>query len=637
MLFVILCIFAISLNTAYSRRMDDVILQFLVDATPVLLSPLRISLHTCIGYEDTIRLSREMSNHRLIHGIHNFVKDIKERIHDNLEHQNLYMLDLDCDYAIELLRQDRRTMIDNSNITSTYNNSILDIFEELAVYPDSDVILARRLNGDFFQIKSVYRPSPQRAVIWENRGNWTVKDGLRMSTFDASSARRRNLQQTALKSCLVMSYPDTMNHLTDFMHNTLDPMTKVNYIWVHHLMNRINATITFNVVYKNWGRKTKNGSWDGMVGMLQRREIDIGGTAMFILDERIPIVEYIHLYTRTKLCFIFRRPLLSTMKNIFIMPFQQSVWIAIAAFLVLVFCLLHLSIKWEHYRGASKTSAAYWNQLNNSKPTVTDNLFIVLGAVSQQGYSYEPYRVPSRIITLMLLLTSLNLYAAYTANIVALLQTPTDSIKTLSDLLHSPLTLGSYDLPVNRYYFKNTNLQDPVRTAILQKVDSKSNWISLEEGVRRIQTESFAFHGTRSPIYTIVQQTYQENEKCGLTEMDYLSQIYPLLAVQKQSPYLELIKNGALKLWENGLMFRDEYRLYVNKPTCSSQTGFITIGFTECYFAIVAMGYGTLLSVVVFILELLWHKIRSRSIKEQTVLEETATEGANLSTLKYID
>ncbi|XP_011862466.1 PREDICTED: uncharacterized protein LOC105559058 isoform X4 [Vollenhovia emeryi] len=596
MLFVILCIFAISLNTAYSRRMDDVILQFLVDATPVLLSPLRISLHTCIGYEDTIRLSREMSNHRLIHGIHNFVKDIKERIHDNLEHQNLYMLDLDCDYAIELLRQahsnrmfiaptkwlllqDRRTMIDNSNITSTYNNSILDIFEELAVYPDSDVILARRLNGDFFQIKSVYRPSPQRAVIWENRGNWTVKDGLRMSTFDASSARRRNLQQTALKSCLVMSYPDTMNHLTDFMHNTLDPMTKVNYIWVHHLMNRINAT----------------------------------------------------------LCFIFRRPLLSTMKNIFIMPFQQSVWIAIAAFLVLVFCLLHLSIKWEHYRGASKTSAAYWNQLNNSKPTVTDNLFIVLGAVSQQGYSYEPYRVPSRIITLMLLLTSLNLYAAYTANIVALLQTPTDSIKTLSDLLHSPLTLGSYDLPVNRYYFKNTNLQDPVRTAILQKVDSKSNWISLEEGVRRIQTESFAFHGTRSPIYTIVQQTYQENEKCGLTEMDYLSQIYPLLAVQKQSPYLELIKNGALKLWENGLMFRDEYRLYVNKPTCSSQTGFITIGFTECYFAIVAMGYGTLLSVVVFILELLWHKIRSRSIKEQTVLEETATEGANLSTLKYID
>jgi len=47
----------------------------------------------------------------------------------------------------------------------------------------------------------------------------------------------------------------------------------------------------------------------------------------------------------------------------------------------------------------------------------------------------------------MLLLASLNLYAAYTANIVALLQSPTDSIQTLSDLLHNPLTLAVKDRP----------------------------------------------------------------------------------------------------------------------------------------------------------------------------------------------
>jgi len=73
------------------------------------------------------------------------------------------------------------------------------------------------------------------------------------------------------------------------------------------------------------------------------------------------------------------------------------------------------------------------------------------------GYSYEPYRIPSRIITLMLLLASLSLYAAYTANIVTLLQSTTDSIKTLSDLLYSPLTLGAQDLAYNRYYLKVNN------------------------------------------------------------------------------------------------------------------------------------------------------------------------------------
>ncbi|XP_011705456.1 PREDICTED: uncharacterized protein LOC105460659, partial [Wasmannia auropunctata] len=139
-----------------------------------------------------------------------------------------------------LLVQDRRIPIDNTNITSTYDN--LEIFEDLAVYPDSDVVLAQRFGDDFLQLTSVYRPSPQRTVIWENRGNWSVKNGLRMNTFDVASARRRNLQQTTLKSCLVMTYPDTVNHLTDFKDREKDAITKVNYIWVLHLINRMNAT-----------------------------------------------------------------------------------------------------------------------------------------------------------------------------------------------------------------------------------------------------------------------------------------------------------------------------------------------------------------------------------------------------------
>jgi len=106
-----------------------------------------------------------------------------------------------------LLFQDRRTRIDNddnANLTFTHDNSILEVFEDLAVYPDSDVILATRLDGDFFQLTSVYRPSPQRGVISEDRGNWTIENGLQMKTFDVASARRRNLQQTALKSVLVV-------------------------------------------------------------------------------------------------------------------------------------------------------------------------------------------------------------------------------------------------------------------------------------------------------------------------------------------------------------------------------------------------------------------------------------------------
>ncbi|XP_028048173.1 glutamate receptor ionotropic, delta-2 [Monomorium pharaonis] len=565
-----------------------------------------------------------------MHSIHK-VADLEERIYDNFEHRNLYMLDLDCDSAIEILRQahskglfvapmkwlllqDRRVVTSNVTVNSTYDNSV---FEDLAVYPDSDVVLAQRFDGDFFHLMSVYRPSPQRTVIWENRGNWTVENGLQMSTFDVASARRRNLQQTVLKSCIVMTNPDTINHLTDYKYNTIDPITKANYLWLHHLVSRMNATVNIYVA-NDWGAYDNNGSWNGMIGMLQRREIDIGGTHVWLLAHRIHIVEHIQLYTRTGLCFVFRQPLLSTIKNIFILPFQRHVWIAIAIFLILVFCLLYISVKWEHHRGTS----AHWKQLNVDNPTVTDNFFILLGAVTQQGYSYEPYRVPSRIVTLMLLLASLSLYAAYTANIVALLQSTTDSIKTLSNLLYSPLSLGGQNIQYNKFYMKEKSLNDPIRIAIVEKIESKghkTNWMNLEEGVRRIRNEPFAFHGARSPIYQIIQNTYQEDEKCGLQDIDYMNVVNPLLGIQKNSPYLEIIKNGALKLTEYGLKHRDEYRLYTSKPMCSSQTSFITIGFTECYFAIVAMGYGALLSIIMFALELLWHKRQNVNILKETV------------------
>jgi hypothetical protein len=105
-----------------------------------------------------------------------------------------------------LLVQDRRTIVDNSDdANSTYVDSILEVFKDIAVYPDSDVMLARRYDNDFLELISIYRPSPQRGVIWEDRGNWTIDNGLLMKTFDVASARRKNLRQTALKSCLIVN------------------------------------------------------------------------------------------------------------------------------------------------------------------------------------------------------------------------------------------------------------------------------------------------------------------------------------------------------------------------------------------------------------------------------------------------
>jgi len=61
--------------------------------------------------------------------------------------------------------------------------------------------------------------------------------------------------------------------------------------------------------------------------------------------------------------------------------------------------------------------------------------------------------VSGRIVMLVLFTSVIFLYTAYSACFVALLQSSTDSIKTLKDLLDSGLTLGVQDVVYNRHYF----------------------------------------------------------------------------------------------------------------------------------------------------------------------------------------
>jgi hypothetical protein len=50
-----------------------------------------------------------------------------------------------------------------------------------------------------------------------------------------------------------------------------------------------------------WGYAI-NGSWTGLTGFLQRGEADIGSTGMFVLKERLSVVNFIAATTSTRCC-----------------------------------------------------------------------------------------------------------------------------------------------------------------------------------------------------------------------------------------------------------------------------------------------------------------------------------------------
>lgn len=57
-----------------------------------------------------------------MHSIRNFYEEFDSRIYNNLENRNLYVLNLDCDYASNLLQQVISVIYKNTSITYTNNN-----------------------------------------------------------------------------------------------------------------------------------------------------------------------------------------------------------------------------------------------------------------------------------------------------------------------------------------------------------------------------------------------------------------------------------------------------------------------------------------------------------------------------------
>lgn len=61
-------------------------------------------------------------------------------------------------------------------------------------------------------------------------------------------------------------------------------------------------------------------------------------------------------------------------------------------------------------------------------------------------------------MVLVLFTALMALYAAYSANIVVLLQAPSNSIRTLAQLAHSKVTVAAYDVDYNHFVMKVSTL-----------------------------------------------------------------------------------------------------------------------------------------------------------------------------------
>ncbi|CAG9829189.1 unnamed protein product [Diabrotica balteata] len=408
--------------------------------------------------------------------------------------------------------------------------------------------------------------------------------------------------------------------------------------------------------------KTSNESMEFM-------ENDIGTAAFFTID-RIDIIEYIAPSAPTHIRFLFRAPPLSYVSNVFTLPFDSYVWYGCFGLIPLVFLAVYIIVKWEWYDPVFKETVAetHSNTIMPLRPGFFDVLVMELGAITQQGTDTEPKSVSGRIATVFTFIAFMFLYTAYAANIVAILQSTTESIKTLEDLLHSRISLGVEDIVYAHYYFQiegilnsrplthisanpspispayflngwsmesvpevdltdinsgklHQNLQEssrftaeePVRKAIYQQKvapkGQKANFMDIYEGISKVQKGFFAFHVELSSGYKVIADTFQENEKCGLKTIEFMNMLEPWVSIRKRSAYKEVIKVGLRKILEVGVQRRDVNRFYSNKPVCQNKgSNFGSAGLIDCYAAFLIYGIGIVFSIFLMVMEIVVQK-----------------------------
>lgn len=154
------------------------------------------------------------------------------------------------------------------------------------------------------------------------------------------------------------------------------------------------------------------------------------------------MLDYIDSLTPYRGYFIFRAPSLSSVANIYFLPFSRLVWISFGISALICTVSIYILMRSEE------------RLLGKEERTVfTDTFLLTVSAICQMGTNLEARLYSSRVLVFFLFMSFVFVYTSFTASIVGLLQTSTNSIQTLDDLYKSKLKLGVEDTLYNRYYF----------------------------------------------------------------------------------------------------------------------------------------------------------------------------------------
>ncbi|CAG4966999.1 unnamed protein product [Colias eurytheme] len=467
-----------------------------------------------------------------------------------------------------------------------------DILKDTVMLPDSDVVVA--FEDTMFD---VYRVKIGEPLTTLNLDMDESRDMVALQAkLPSAVSRRKDLHNLYLKAATIVSQPQYFKGWSDLTNRQIDTFPKLTYPLLMILAEDLH--FRYNLKQIDFYGEERNGSFNGLAGILQRQEVEVGVTSMFMRKDRWRVLHYCSETVELVGAFIFRQPSQSAVSNVFLLPFSAGVWAAAGAVFLGAGVLL-AALGFVARRSALGDETA--KRLN-----LKEAFTFAIGAVCQQGSDLSPQILSARILMLFTLLSSLFAFTSYSAKIVSILQAPSNAIQTIDDLTHSPMGMGVQETTYKKVYFAEST--DPATQRLyrrkLQPLGDGA-YLSVVDGIERVRRGLFAFQVEQSSGYDVISRTYTEREKCGLKEIQAFKLPMVAVPIRRHSGYRDLFAARLRWLRETGLMDRVRRTWLARRARCDAGGGgFVSVGLADVLPALAALLAGALLAVTLLLLEL---------------------------------
>ncbi|XP_065225873.1 glutamate receptor ionotropic, kainate 2-like [Planococcus citri] len=447
-------------------------------------------------------------------------------------------------------------------------------------------------------------------------GKWSTTDVIRMERAEAPTINETSysLKNKTFRLVLALNSPYAMRKKS---YQTLTGNDQYEGFCIDLIaeISKMNDNFTVDLKIDPEGKSgtNKNGTWNGMIGFIQRGQADLACADITINREREEAVDITSPFMDLGIAILYKKPQNQSPGFFsFLSPFNTEVWILVVTAYVTVSVLFFIMGRISPYEWRNPFPCIDDPDELENQFTLSNSFWFTIGALMQQGSEIAPVSVSTRMAAGVWWFFTLIMVACYTANLAAFLtiETPSEDFTNVKELYENPeVEYGLMKNGATETFFM-TSSNDLYQKMYQHMKDNADRVITknAEEGVLRAEdvNRKYAFLMESSQI------EYEMERHCTLTQVGKPidSKGYGI-AMKKDSWYLGLFSQSILKMQEEGTLndlkrkwWKEKYATACAKDEPDEAE---TLGLPNLGGVFIVLGTGVLLAMVIAVFEQLFY------------------------------